>query len=74
MREHKYSAYWVIFETIILIILWVCLATLCYGETEKVSINVDKTYEQCEREAFNRIYEAVNKSLNNIVDKEEEEC
>lgn len=70
MREHSHSAYWIIFEMVILVIVWVCLSTLSYGETEVVTINTDKTYEQCEREAFNKVYEAVNKSLVNIVDVE----
>jgi len=67
MREHSHSAYWIIFEMVILVVVWVCLSTLSYGET--VTINADKTYEQCEREAFNKVYEAVNKSLNNMVDE-----
>jgi len=66
MREHNHSAYWIIFEMVVLIIVWTCLSTLSYCETEKVNINTDKTYEQCEREAFNNIYEAVNKSLDEV--------
>ena len=73
MREHSHSAYWIIFEMIILVIMWACLSTLSYGEPETVTINADKTYEQCEREAFNRIYEAINKSLDNMVDKGQKE-
>jgi hypothetical protein len=69
MREHSHSAYWIIFEMVILVVVWACLSTLSYGEPEKVTINADKTYEQCEREAFNRVYEAVNKSLDSIVDE-----
>ena len=69
MREHSHSAYWIIFETIILVVVWACLSTLSYGEPETVTINADKTYEQCEREAFNKVYEAVNKSLDNMVDE-----
>jgi len=69
MREHSHSAYWIIFEMVILVVVWACLSTLSYGEPETVTINADKTYEQCEREAFNKVYEAVNKSLNNMVDE-----
>ena len=68
MREHNHSAYWIIFETIILVIVWACLSTLSYGEMVKVNINADKTYEQCEREAFNRLYEQINKSLDEVVE------
>ena len=68
MREHSHSAYWIIFEMVILVVMWVCLSTLAYGEPEKVNINADKTYEQCEREAFERVYEAVNKSLDEVVE------
>ena len=68
MREHYHSAYWIIFETIILVIVWACLSTLSYGETEVVTINTDKTYEQCEREAFERLYKQVNRQLNDMVD------
>jgi hypothetical protein len=37
-----------------------------------VSINQDKTYEQCKREAFERVYEEVNKMLDQIPDRCEE--
>lgn len=36
-------------------------------------INKDKTYEQCEREALERIYEEVNKMLDEVVDGCEEQ-
>ena len=68
MRVHRYSAYWIIFEIAILVIVGICLSTLSYGETEKVTINTDKTYEQCEREAFERLYEQINKSLDEVVE------
>ena len=68
MREHNHSAYWIIFETIILVIVWACLSTLSYGETANVNINADKTYEQCEREAFSSLYEQINKSLDEVVE------
>lgn len=69
MKEHNYSAYWIIFEMVILVVVWACLSTLSYGEPETVTINADKTYEQCEREAFERLYERINKSLDKIVDE-----
>jgi len=64
MKDNIYSAYWIIFEMTILIIMWICFSTFAYGET--VSINSDKTYEQCEREAFQKIYNSINKSFSNI--------
>jgi hypothetical protein len=61
MREHYNSAYWIIFETIILIIMWTYLSTLSFAEeTKHIYINMDKTYEQCENEAFKNIYQIIN--------------
>ena len=53
------------------IIIIVCpIFLVCHAEEVKiVTINADKTYKQCEREAFNKVYEAVNKSLDNMVDE-----
>lgn len=36
-------------------------------------INKDKTYDQCMREAFERIYEEVNRMLDELVDGREEQ-
>jgi len=36
---------------------------------EPVAINQDKTYEQCMKEAFERIYEEVNRLLDEIPDQ-----
>ena len=39
----------------------------------KTSINRDKTYDQCMKEAFERIYEEVNRMLDETVDRCEEQ-
>lgn len=39
-----------------------------YVAPVKLEINKDKTYEQCMKEAFDRLYEEVNKKLNDVVD------
>ena len=42
-------------------------------ETRKDSINKDKTYEECKKEAFERVYEEVNRMLDQIPDQCEEQ-
>ena len=57
--------FWVIFT----LIIFVCfifpvfvMTNISFGE----EINTDKTYEQCERETFDRIYTEINKELDKI--------
>ncbi|MDP2929405.1 MAG: hypothetical protein Q8O01_05005 [Candidatus Omnitrophota bacterium] len=40
---------------------------------EPVSIDQGKAYEQCKREAFERVYEEVNRMLDQIPDRREEQ-
>ena len=44
-----------------------------HASTVRPGINTDKTYEQCMREAFERIYEEVNRMLDEVVDGREEQ-
>ena len=60
--------FWITF----IVIIFVCfilpifaITKLSFGE-EIISINIDKTYEQCERETFERIYTEINKELDKI--------
>jgi hypothetical protein len=43
------------------------------NEEEPVTINRDKTYEQCMREAFEKVYEEVNRMLDQIPEQCEEQ-
>ena len=53
---------------IIGIIIGISLMTnIACSKEETVSINMNKTYEQCERQAFDRLYEVVNKLLDEEV-------
>lgn len=40
---------------------------------DRPTINEDKTYEQCMKEAFDRLYEEINRMLDEVVDRCEEQ-
>ena len=48
-------------------------AALVEKNEEPVTINQDKTYEQCMKEAFERIYEEVNRLLDQISNQTDEQ-